>query len=96
MKRALQQLVLGAVAAGVALLVGAPPIPICWLGLGPPPEPQTSQCVAAFVAGLSPLEGFEYEHKWLAIGFIGLGVFVAELGLVRLVSVFARRLSGAR
>jgi hypothetical protein len=91
-------LLLGAVAiaALAGLVLGGRPVSGCWTGVGPAPEPQTSQCEASFVAGLSPFERLEYDAPILAAVLIGVLVFAGLVAALLVARALARRRSASR
>jgi hypothetical protein len=77
---------------GTALMLGGRPLTICWTGIGPAPEPATSNCVAAKVAALAPLERLQYDQPLVGGAVLFLGAFAVVFVLLVVVGVILRRL----
>jgi hypothetical protein len=80
----------GLAGALVALFLGGRIIN-CWMGIGPAPEPQTSQCVARILGAMGPWERFQFDHPLLAAVVVGFVAFVVAMALLLALGAAVRR-----
>jgi hypothetical protein len=73
------------VAVVFALFSGGAPLVVCWMGVGPAPEPQTSECVSSKIAQLSPYERFMFDHTLLGVVLLAVFAFITLLALALVV-----------
>ncbi len=72
------------------LFLGGRPIPGCFAGVGAGGR-MSPACVEQWVAGLSPVARFQYDHPELATLLIGLVTFLAVLCVGIAVTGIVRR-----
>lgn len=77
---------------GTALMLGGRPLTICWTGIGPAPEPATSDCIAAKVAALAPLERLQYDQPLVGGAVLFLVAFAVVFVLLVVAGSILRRL----
>jgi hypothetical protein len=82
--------VAGLASASVVLFLGGRIIN-CWMGIGPAPEPQTSQCVARTLGAMAPWERFQFDHPVLAPVVAGFVTFVLAMALLLALGAAVRR-----
>ncbi len=73
------------------VLLWAPPLAVCWTGIGPAPEPATSHCVAAKLAAMTPLDRFQYDQPALADVLLVVVPFALTLTLIVAFATALRR-----
>jgi hypothetical protein len=83
----------GGIAIFSLLLYGAPPLLNCWMGVGPAPEPATSQCITRLRDASSPFQRLQYDQPLVADMAILLAAFVAAFVVILVVATVARRVA---
>jgi hypothetical protein len=81
------------VAVTAVLAYGAPPLLICWMGVGPAPEPQTSECLTRLLNAATPFQRLQYDQPLVADMAIALVAFAVTVVVVLGASIVARRVA---
>ena len=63
-----------------AATFGAAPLLICWTGIGPAPEPQTSSCLARKINELAPFDRLTYDEPYLRLLILSVVAFAVLIG----------------
>ena len=85
---------LAAVAAvTVVLFYGGAPLITCWTGIGPPPEPATTECVQRGLAALTPYQRLWLDDVWVAAVLLFVAAFGIGFAAMRVISVVGRRVA---
>lgn len=74
----------------LVLFLAGPPLLTCWTGVGPPPEPSTSECLVRKWNALSAFDRLQLEQPFVALALAAVVGFVATWLLIRLVSAVRR------
>jgi len=81
------------VAGAYVLLFGGAPLTICWTGVGPAPEPATSECVQRLRDAMSPLQRLWIDNFGVAAAITFVVAFAVSFAALTVITVMSRRLA---